>query len=50
MMTTMITLLATHHANKRARERFGWHRDGEIIPFVMTMNLQPLNGFASSDP
>jgi hypothetical protein len=22
----MITLLATHHANARARERIGWHR------------------------
>jgi len=22
----MITLLATHHANERARERIGWHR------------------------
>jgi hypothetical protein len=22
----MITLLATHHTNERARERIGWHR------------------------
>ena len=26
MITAMITLLATHHANERARERIGWHR------------------------
>ena len=26
MIGAMITLLATHHANERARERIGWHR------------------------
>jgi len=26
MIRAMITLLATNHANERARERIGWHR------------------------